>query len=379
VPELTDLIGRLIAIRSTADRPAELRRALDLVLDVVGPGFTVESFESRGKPSALVYPVAPRPSFRVLLNAHLDVVPGADGQFRPYRDGDRLHGRGAHDMKAAAIVLATVFREMARELPYPLGLQLVTDEEVGGYDGTAYQLAQGVTGDFVVIGEQSDLRVVTESKGIAQLRLRATGATAHAAYPWLGANAVVTLLGAVEAILRRYPVPAAEAWTTTVNVARIETTNRAVNQVPADATAWLDLRFPPEDRDFAGRGRDDIAAHLRDLAGGAVEVAVDSLGPPHAANSGSADVRRLRAAARGAGRPGDLLRKHGAADGRFFHERGIDAVIFGPGGAGQHGPREYLDVTTLEPYREALVTFLRATPARPGPAAARRAGPRPGL
>jgi len=43
---------------------------------------------------------------------------------------------------------------------------MVTDEEVGGRDGTLHQLEQGVTGDFVVIGEQSGLRLVTESKGI---------------------------------------------------------------------------------------------------------------------------------------------------------------------------------------------------------------------
>jgi succinyl-diaminopimelate desuccinylase len=71
----------LLAIRSTADRPDDLRRALDMVLGVVGPGFAVERFESRGKPSALVYPAGPRPHFRVVLNAHLDVVPGSDEQF----------------------------------------------------------------------------------------------------------------------------------------------------------------------------------------------------------------------------------------------------------------------------------------------------------
>ena len=44
----------LLAVPSTADRPDQLRRALDLVLDFVGPGFTVERFESNGKPSALL-------------------------------------------------------------------------------------------------------------------------------------------------------------------------------------------------------------------------------------------------------------------------------------------------------------------------------------
>ena len=363
--------AELIAVPSTADRPGELHRALELVLDVVGPGFTVERFTSRGKPSALVHLPGPRPDFRVLLNAHLDVVP-ADS-YAARRDGHRLYGRGAQDMKVAALVLAEVFRSLAPSLPYPLGLQLVTDEEVGGFDGTAHQLAAGVTAGFVLIGEQSGLRVVTDSKGILQVRLHATGTAAHAAYPWLGDNALLTLTGAVDAVLRRWPVPPGEQWRTTVNVARIETTNRAVNQVPAEATAWLDIRFPPQDTAFAGRSREEIAALLRSVSG--VPVTVDSLGAPHHADPHSHEVTLLRAAARSAGYSGELLRKHGAADGRFYSARGIDAVIFGPGGDGQHGPDEYADLRTVGPYREALITFLtglardRAPAGRPGSAA----------
>jgi succinyl-diaminopimelate desuccinylase len=348
----------LIAVPSTADRPADLRRALDLVLDVVGPGFAVERFSSRGKPSALVHLPGPRPEFRVLLNAHLDVVP-AD-TYAARRDGDRLYGRGAQDMKIAALVMAEVFRILAPELPYPLGLQLVTDEEVGGYDGTAHQIAAGVTAGFVVIGEQSGLRVVTDSKGILQVRLCATGTAAHAAYPWLGDNALLTLTAAVDAMLRRYPVPPEEQWRTTVNVARIETANRAVNQVPAEATAWLDIRFPSEDTDLAGRTTEEIAGFLRSVSG--VDVVVDSLGAPHHADPDSAEVTLLQAAARAAGYPGDLLRKHGAADGRFYSARGINAVIFGPGGDGQHGAQEYADLTTVAPYRNALISFLTRLP-----------------
>jgi succinyl-diaminopimelate desuccinylase len=52
------------------------------------------------------------------------------------------------------------------------------------------------------------------------------------------------------------------------------------------------------------------------------------------------------------------LRKHGAADGRHYSAHGIDAVIFGPGGDGQHGAGEYADLATVGPYREALTAFL---------------------
>lgn len=67
--------SELLAVPSTADRPDDLHRALSFVLDFVGPGFTVERFESAGKPSALLYARATRPRFRFILNAHLDVVP----------------------------------------------------------------------------------------------------------------------------------------------------------------------------------------------------------------------------------------------------------------------------------------------------------------
>ncbi|GAA2610260.1 M20 family metallopeptidase [Paractinoplanes durhamensis] len=354
---ITDRIAALIAIESTADRPAELRNALDLVLAEAGPGWTVREFTSNGKPSALLHPPGRPGEFRVILNAHLDVVPAPPEQFVPRRDGDRLYGRGAHDMKAAALVLTGVFRELAADLPYPIALQLVTDEEVGGADGTGHQLAEGVRGDFVIIGEQSGLRVVTESKGICHARLTTTGRAAHAAYPWLGRNALLTLTDAVTRVLAAYPVPVSEAWTTTVNLARLDTPNRAYNQVPAEATAWLDIRYPPSDPDFAGRTAEEVATHLTKVAG--VEAHVDALGPPHHADPAGPGVRALRDAIRATGHPASLLRKHGAADGRYYHALGIDAVIFGPGGDGQHGPDEFVDLPTLRPYHDALVAFLQ--------------------
>ncbi|MET0426238.1 MAG: M20/M25/M40 family metallo-hydrolase [Actinoplanes sp.] len=352
--------GELIAIRSTADRPDELRRAVEFVVEEVGDGFVVRRFESGGKPSALLHLAGIDGPFRVVLNAHVDVVPGEDRQFTAVREGDRLYGRGTQDMKTAALVLAGVFRDVAASLPYPVGLQIVADEEIGGMDGTAHQIAEGVRAGFVLIGEQSGLRVVHESKGLAHVRVTATGRAGHAAYPWLGRNALVSLIAAVDRVLRRYPVPATEEWTTTVNLARIETPDRAINQVPASATAWLDIRFPPEDDSFAGRRPAEIAAHLGDLAGHGIHVHVDALGAPHRADPAGAEVLALQAAAREAGFTGELLRKHGAADGRHYSAYGMPAVIFGPGGDGQHGPEEYVDLTTLAPYRDAVTAFLRS-------------------
>jgi Acetylornithine deacetylase/Succinyl-diaminopimelate desuccinylase and related deacylases len=364
VEAFLDVAESLIAIPSTADRPRELERALEFVLDFVGPGFTVERFESGGKPSALVYPPheGGRPEFRVILNGHVDVVPALPEQFRPRRDGDRLYGRGAQDMKVSALVLAQVFRELAHGLPYPVGLQVVTDEEVGGKDGTEHQLRQGVTAGFVVIGEFSGLRVVHQSKGIVVARLHAVGHAAHSAYQWYGDNALLKLQRSVDNLLAKYPVPPAEEWRTTVNLARIDTPNQAFNQVPAVAEAWLDIRFPPEDTDFNGRTAEEIAAHLATFCEPGVTPSIDRADPPHHADPEGPELLALQRAARDQGYSGDLLRKHGAADGRFYYQRGIDAVIFGVGGDGLHGPNEYADITTIAPYHRALTEFLRTLP-----------------
>jgi len=361
----------LLAVRSTADRPEQLRRAVESVVDFVGPGFSVERFESNGKPSALVYADGfrgtTRPEFRVILNGHLDVVPGEPEQFRPRRDGDRLYARGAQDMKVSALVQAQVFRELATRLPYPLALQLVADEEVGGRDGTLYQLRQGISGRFVVIGEHSGLNVVADSKGLLHVRLRASGRSGHGAYPWLGDNALLKLVNAVTRLLARYPMAVEEGWRTTVSLAKMDTPNQAFNQIPAQAEAWLDIRFPAEDTDLNGKTPVEIADYLQTFCAPEITVNVEHLDSPHHADHDLLEVKELRRAAQNQGYPADFTYKHGSSDGGFYSARGVAAVAFGVGGAGQHGPNEYVEIGTIVPYYRALKEFLeRLSPAVDG-------------
>jgi succinyl-diaminopimelate desuccinylase len=346
------------ATRGAVDRPEELAKALEFVIDFVGPGFTVERFSAGGKPSALLYLGDQRPHFNVILNGHVDVVPAPARLFEPRIEGDRLYGRGAHDMKVSALVLAQVFREQAASCAGPLGLQLVTDEEIGGRNGTRHQLEQGVSADFVIIGEQSGLEIVADSKGIATVVLRATGVSGHGAYPWRGDNALVKLLASIERVLAAYPVPATEAWRTTVNVARIETPNQAFNLIPDFAEAWLDVRVPSEDTELTGLGESEVAEFFGRFCEPGVTVVVDRADPPHHADHGRPEIARLRQAVRRHGYQGDFLRKHGSADGRHYYQRGVDAIIFGIGGSGLHSDEEYADIASIEPYYHALTEFL---------------------
>jgi succinyl-diaminopimelate desuccinylase len=358
----------LLSVPSTADRTDQLRRAVDLVVDFVGSGYTVERFESNGKPSALLWAgPPPRPEFRVIFNAHLDVVPAEAPQFEPRTVGDRLYARGAQDMKVSALVLAQVFRELASTLPYALGLQLVADEEVGGGDGTLHQLQAGVTGDFVVIGEHSGLNIVADSKGLVQATLRSTGRAAHGAYPWLGDNALMKLVQTVTRLMAHYPPATEEVWRTTVNLARVETPNQAFNQIPAEAQAWLDIRFPAEDGDLQGRSAAEIRDFLLTFCEPGVTALINDISPPHHADHDRPEVTELRRAAQAQGYPSEFLYKHGSGDGAFYSGRGVPAVAFGVEGGGQHGPEEYVEITSIVPYHRALTDFLvRLRPAPNG-------------
>jgi succinyl-diaminopimelate desuccinylase len=56
--------------------------------------------------------------------------------------------------------------------------------------------------------------------------------------------------------------------------------------------------------------------------------------------------------------------RDGASDAICFIGAGIPAVEFGPVGAGHHGPAEWVSLSSLESYRDALVEFVRLLPQR---------------
>ena len=92
---------------------------------------------------------------------------------------------------------------------------------------------------------------------------------------------------------------------------------------------------------------------------GRLDTLVNHADPPHHADRHRPEIRSLQQAVRNQGYRPDFLRKHGAADGRFYYQRGTDAVIFGVGGDGLHGPDEYAETATIAPYYRALTEFLR--------------------
>jgi succinyl-diaminopimelate desuccinylase len=121
----------------------------------------------------------------------------------------------------------------------------------------------------------------------------------------------------------------------------------------------VDIRYLP-DQDPAA-----LLAEVRGLPG--IEASSLFTRPPATVDRDSPFVRELREAARAhhGGEPMSVGRD-GASDAVSFLRVGVPAVEFGPVGAGHHGPEEWVSVSSLEVYRQALDSFLRAIPGRLG-------------
>ncbi len=139
----------------------------------------------------------------LVLSGHTDVVPvdGQDWSSNPFEAtirGDKLYGRGSCDMKgfiACALTLLPQVVELSNkgELHRPLHLALSFDEEVGclGAPLILADLAeQGITPDYCIVGEPTNMTMVVAHKGIAVYRCRVHGKSAHSSLTNQGVNAI---------------------------------------------------------------------------------------------------------------------------------------------------------------------------------------------
>jgi succinyl-diaminopimelate desuccinylase len=353
---------QLIRIPSTYDRPESLLAAVNVLADIVAacPDVTIERFERNGKPSFLAYRGPVRPAtFDILLNGHVDVVPGAEHLFEPVEKDGKLYGRGALDMKGTSSVLTDVFCKLVSEVPYSLGLQIVSDEEIGGYDGVRMHINDGVRAKFVIMGEYANDRhtIYNAARGLCWAEIKFKGKTAHGGHLWNGTNAVLKAGDFAGAILKRYPTPDKETWTTTASIANLSTTNDAYNKVPDTAVLKIDFRFTQEDPVFGSResleafiASIDPDAELVDLATFEPAVNVEELNPY---------VQGLSAAIRNvAGKKPKFLGRPASSDGRHFALVNNDIIEYGLYGKNPHSEDEWVDLKSFEEYHKTLVQFL---------------------
>ena len=345
------LTKQLIAIHSTADQKESLHEALNVAMQSLR-GHRYVRYEKDGIPSIVFYntPTFPK-KFTVILNAHLDVVPAVNDLFTPRIHGNRLYGRGAYDMKAAAATEICLFNNLAKTISFPLGLQLVTDEEIGGFCGAQYQKKQGVDATCMIVGEtSSNFSIGAYSKGIIWMTITFTGKSAHAAYLWKGKNACSELNTFLNKLWCAFPIPEKELWKTTVNVARISTPNTTNNKVPDSACVQLDIRYIPDDKD-------QIVQTIRSLLPKSAKVDITENEPARSIHKDDPFVLRFKNIAQHIlNRDVSVVGKAHGTDLRHYPQ--TVGLEFGPTGNGPHEDNEWVDILSLSQFYDILRAFL---------------------
>lgn len=361
--EIISQTTQLVAIPSTLDNPNALRQAVDFVADFVAEhaNVTIERFEQNGITSFLAYKGSVRPvKFDILLNGHVDVVPGAPEQFVPYVEDGRLYGRGVLDMKGTTMALASVFCELVNQVPYSLGLEIVSDEENNGSNGVQYHIAQGVRADFAVMGEYSNHRdaIYNAARGHYWVEVGFKGKSAHGGYPWRGDNAILKASDFARGILARYPIPGEETWTTTATIASISTPNTTYNKVPDYAVVKIDFRFVPEDEIFLSE--ETLRAFVASIDSTAEVLSIASYGCSVFVNEDNAYIKGLsRAMAATTDIQPRFMARSAASDARHFAEYGVSCVEFGLYGHNSHSEDEYVELDSFEEYMATMRAFLK--------------------
>jgi acetylornithine deacetylase len=305
--------------------------------------------------------IGPKVEGGVILSAHLDVVPAAPegwvgDPFKLRRDGERLIGRGAVDMKGfAACVLASVPALVGKKLARPVHIALSYDEEVGCV-GVRHLIARlpelcpPVLG--CIVGEPSGLRPVLAHKGKIAQRVTVDGKAGHSSRTDLGDNAIHYAAGLIsaiheEALRHASQGPFADAFAppySTIQVGVIKG-GTGINIVPAQCVFEVEARAIAGQEPAALLGfLPCVVERIRSEAGETghkVDFSFETMSdyPPLALDENDPLVAFTEAAS---GQRRQAAVSYGTEAG-LFQRAGIAAIVCGPGDVDRaHKPEEYI-------------------------------------
>ncbi len=346
------LTARLVSHRSYPGDEAAVQDEIARWLRIAGLTPTLERV-APGRSKVLAR-IENGPGPTLLLNGHVDTVLAVDGwssePWQPRRDGDRLYGLGACDMKAgvAAAMLAT--RALASRRDLWRGTVLfasVVDEEAYSLGARAI-IASGLRADGCIVTESSWERPCLGSVGKVLCGVDVVGKAAHASWPGAGINAAVEASHFV-ARLDDLPMGMHRRLTATRCVLSVHSgSDQYVITVPERARILINRMIVPGET--AASVRAELEGLVTELGSAArFEVAVE---PPYyppwetPVDHPLVDVF-ADAYAREVGQT-PVWGYTGFGDANLFSgEAGIPTIQFGPHGGAFHQADEWVDVPSI--------------------------------
>ncbi len=330
----------------------EIADALEERLAEIRPGSLV-----RESNSLLVAARAHEPGKPTLmLVGHTDTVPEFDKN-PVRRDGDRLCGLGASDMKAAcALILHMLEANRDRECRYNLVGVLYAREEGPYLENELPMLHQASPSwfghtDLAVCMEPTDNQVELGCLGTSHAKLSFWGKRAHSARPWQGENAIhkaAPLLQRLAGLDREEHVFDGLTFYEVIHATTVDSVG-AKNVIPDNLTFNVNYRFAPDKDEAAVRQR------LAEIIGDDATWELVDFCPAGKVCSENPLLKELCAAA---GEP-ETRAKQAWTDVGRFSELGIDAMNWGPGATSQaHQKGEWVSITEIERSLQVLERWL---------------------
>jgi acetylornithine deacetylase len=326
-------------------------------------GLEAEVIEATlGRPSVIVRAPGAGGGRTLLLCGHIDTV-NVEGMAAPHSprvDGDRLHGRGAYDMKAGVAAALIAAREVGRAgLRGDVVVAAVADEEHSSLG--VQEALRHVRADAAIVTEPTELELVVAHKGFVWIEIEVSGVAAHGSRPHLGVDAIVkagpvlTGLGQLDAALgeRTHPLLGRGSLHASVIEGGVE-----LSSYPARCVVGIERRTLPGETGADIEGEieqllDRCRAADPDLR---VEQQTLLVREPFEVEHDSELVRALsEAAAEVTGTAPPIAGASYWADAAFIAAAGIPTVMFGPGGEGAHALEEWVSLPDTEVVTRTLI------------------------
>ncbi len=311
---------------------------------------TDQGFDTKIQPVTDLHPLTPpghyanliaqRGSTNLLMVAHLDTFPAAEGcGYELETEAGWVRGRGVVDVKGQIASLLVAVAETRA----PALVAFVCDEERGGAGSRSLKL----DADYGIVLEPTGLRAVVAHAGAVEASLTFVGRTSHGSVPEEGDSAIEKAFAFVEA-LRSHPIVARQRHPLfpsrqLITVGRVEG-GSDVMLVADRCSLCLDVRVLPG---FSAAAVRDLLVEMAE--GFRAELKIVDEAEACAISEGMPVVQWLREAYRQeAGSELELAGYPSWTDAVNLLQKGIPAVVFGAGTLSvAHTEREQVSLSEL--------------------------------
>ncbi len=311
----------------------------------------------RARNSVCVVPLAPDPDKSTLmLVGHLDTVPKA-GENPVRREGDRLYGLGASDMKAGDAIIIRALERALVEAPKHNLIGILYSCEEGPFDLSEmpyiYEAAKPwiEASDLAICMEPTDNQIELGCLGTCHARVTFQGQRAHSARPWHGDNAIhkaADFMARLRDFGKREFTFHGLKFFEVMNATMVEFQG-ARNVIPDAFEINVNYRFTP------GKDEADVRRELTAIIGDEAQYELVDFCP---AGRVCGDNRLLAELRHAAGNPETRAKQAWTDVGRLSN-LGMDAINWGPGATSQaHQRGEWVSMEAIAQSARVLDAWL---------------------